>query len=300
MTMYNKLLCFHTEKGLRIYYYKRIPPNAKGLILISHGFGEHFGLYSEFIDFLLINQYGVCAYDHRAHGHSEEERGHIDQFEVLIEDMAVVVKHLKQEHQDLPLFMFGHSMGGLIAFNYGTIYPEGIQGQVFTGPAVGRPVGTRFIPKSLFTLFKRHFSRVKIYSVFARKGTRNKEFRAKLKDDPFMLKYETVGFVCEFIYRGISLAQGNASSYRLPVLFLHGKADKIIPYRASVKIFGQISSEDKTLKLYEGLYHELVREPEREEVWQDILAWLELHRRPSSRPPSISYKYHTIGIANDQ
>ncbi len=277
--MNNKILCFQTEKGIRIYYHKQIPPDARGLIMISHGFGEHFGLYEEFMDFLIKNGYGVCAYDHRAHGHSEEERGHIDRFEFFIEDMAVVVRHLKQEHQDLPLFIFGHSMGGLIAFNYGILHPEGIQGQVFTGPAVGRPVGTGFIPGSLFTLFKRYFARVKIYPVLARKGTRNKVFHAKLKDDPYMLKYETVGFICEFLYRGIALAKGNAPSYRLPVLFLHGKADRIIPYSASVEIFKQISSEDKTLKLYEGLYHELVREPEREEVWQDILAWLELRRK---------------------
>ncbi|MDR3602326.1 MAG: lysophospholipase [Desulfosporosinus sp.] len=277
--MNNKLLCIQTEEGIRIYYYKQIPLDAKGLILISHGFGEHLGLYEEFMDFLLKNGYGVFAYDHRAHGHSEEERGHIDRFEFYIEDMAVVVRYLKQEYQDLPLFMFGHSMGGLIAFNYGILHPEGIQGQIFTGPAVGRPVGTGFIPESLFNLLEHYWARVKIYSFLARKGTRNKVFRAKLKNDPYVLKYGTVGFYCEFLNRGIASAKGKAMSYRLPVLFLHGKADRIIPYRASTEIFAQISSEDKTLKLYEGLYHELVREPEREEVWQDILAWLELRRK---------------------
>jgi len=276
--MNDKLLYFQTEKGIRIYYHKQIPRDAKGLVMISHGFGEHSGLYAEFMNFLLLNRYGVCAYDHRAHGYSEEERGHIEQFEFFIEDMAVMVRQLKQEHQDLPLFMFGHSMGGLIAFNYGILHPEGIQGQVFTGPAVGRPVGTRCIPDSLFVLLKRYFARVKIYPLLARKGTRNKEFRAKIKKDPYMLKYETVGFVCEFLCRGIALARGNAASYRLPVLFLHGKADKIIPYSASLEIFEQISSQDKTLKLYEGLYHELVREPERQEVWQDVLEWLEQRR----------------------
>ena len=263
---------------MRIYYYKQIPLLAKGLIMISHGFGEHLGLYEEFMGFLLKNRYGVCAYDHRAHGHSEEDRGHIDRFEFFIEDMAVVVRHLKQEHQDLPLFMFGHSMGGLIAFNYGVLHPEGIRGQVFTGAAVGRPVGTEFIPERFFILLKRYFARVKIYPFLARKGTRNKVFRAQLKKDLYVLKYGTVGLFCEFLHGGISLAKAKASGYRLPVFFLHGKADRIIPCSASVKIFEQIISEDKTLKLYEGLYHELVREPEREEVWQDILAWLEVRR----------------------
>lgn len=269
---------FYAKKGVRIYYYLQIPQDARGIVLISHGYGEHFGLYEEFMEFLTRNGYGVCAYDHRAHGRSEEERGHIERFELLIDDMAEVVNNLKREYPELHLFTFGHSMGGLIAFTYGILHPEDIHGQIFTGPAVGRPWGTSIIPSGLFRLFKRYFARVRIYPILARKGSRNMPFRAKLKDDPYRLRYVTVGFVYEFIYRGIAWAKDNASSYHLPVLFMHGKSDKIIPYLASVEIFEEISSEDKLLKLYENLYHELVREPEREEVWRDVLEWLEQRR----------------------
>lgn len=278
--MADKTTYYQTDDGLRIYYHKRIPPDARGLILISHGFGEHYGLYDDFMDFLWESGYGLCAYDHRAHGRSEEERGHVDRFEVFIEDMAVMVGHLKADHPNLPFFMFGHSMGGLIVFNYGILYPEGIQGQIFSGAALDRAVGTRFIPEIVFTLIRRCFPKVKLYSLLAGKGTRNKAFSAEHKKDPLILKYETLGFISEFLHRGVAFARENASRYRLPAYFLHGKADKIIPYRASVDTFGQISSLDKTLKLYDGLYHELVREPEREEVWRDILAWLESHKQP--------------------
>ena len=276
MSMNN--VSFLTDKGLRIYYYLQIPQDAWGIVLISHGYGEHFGLYEEFMEFLTLNGYGVCAYDHRSHGRSEEERGHIERFELLIDDMAEVVRNLKRDYPELQLFMFGHSMGGLIAFTYGILHPEDIQGQIFTGPAVGKPWGTSLIPSGLFRLFKRYFARVRIYPILARKGSRNTALRAKLKDDPYMLRYVTVGFVYEFIYRGIAWGKDNAPKYRLPALFLHGKSDKIIPYRASVNIFKEISSEDKVLKLYESLYHELVREPEREEVWRDVLEWLEQRR----------------------
>lgn len=263
-----------TGKGIKIYYHKHVPECARGLILISHGYGEHLGLYDEFMACLINNGYGVYAYDHRAHGRSEEERGHIDRFEVLIEDMSEVVKFVKREHSDLPLFIFGHSMGGLVAFIYGSLYPEDVRGQVFSGPAVGMPWGTRYLPRGFFSFFKHYFARLKIYSLHTRMGSRNDEFRAQLKDDPYMLRYATVGFFSEFINRGITLAKENAANYQLPVLFLHGKADRIIPYRASIEMMKQIRSDDKALILYEGLYHELVREPEREQVWQDILAWL--------------------------
>ncbi|HWQ41901.1 MAG TPA: lysophospholipase [Desulfosporosinus sp.] len=273
--MNNHNLSFHTDKGIRIYYHKQIPLNARGIVLISHGYGEHFGLYEEFMDFLTKNGYGVCAYDHRSQGRSEEPRGQIDKFELFIDDMAEVVKNLKQEYPDLLLFTFGHSMGGLIAFNYGILYPEDIRGQIFTGLAVGRPWGTKFIPGGLFTLLNRFFARVKIYPVLARKGSRNRAFCTTLKKDPYILRYITVGFVYEFIYRGISIAKDNAPNYQLSALFLHGKADKIIPYWVSAEIFKKISSEDKAIKLYEKLYHELVREPERKTVWQDVLEWLD-------------------------
>lgn len=278
---------YQTSEGLRIYYHKQVPANARGLILISHGFGEYYGLYTDFIDFLSQNSYGVCAYDHRAHGYSETERGHIERFECFIEDMEEVISHLKQEHPALPLFVFGHSMGGLVAFNYGILYPDRIEGQIFSGPAVCRAAGTEHIPKFVFLLFKRYFPRVKLYTSFARKGTRNKDFLAQHRHDPLILKYETLGFISEFLHRGVAFAQENAPRYHLPALFLHGKADKIIPCRASVELYEKISSQDKTLKLYDHLYHELVREPEKEEVWQDILTWLE-KRAPYTDLPLLS------------
>jgi len=275
MHMNDHNLSFQTDKGIRIYYHKQIPPDARGIVLISHGYGEHFGLYEEFMEFLTKNGYGVCAYDHRSQGRSEEQRGQINNFELFIDDMADVVKNLKQEYPDLRLFTFGHSMGALIAFNYGILHPEDIRGQIFTGLAAGRPWGTNFIPGGLFTLLNRFLAGVRIYPALARKGSRNTVFCATLKNDPYVLRYITVGFVYEFIYRGISFAKCNASNYQLSALFLHGKSDKIIPYRASIEIFEKIGSEDKAIKLYEKLYHELVREPERKTVWRDILEWLD-------------------------
>jgi lysophospholipase len=101
------------------------------------------------------------------------------------------------------------------------------------------------------------------------------ELRKHSGGDPLVLKYATAGFFYEFIYRGVRFAQENASQYQLPCLFLHGTGDRIIPYQSSPDIFKKISSQDKKLKLYEGLYHELIQEPEQEEVLGDILSWLE-------------------------
>lgn len=266
--------CYTNPKGIKIFYRREIPKSPRGIVIICHGYGEHSGFYQEFSSFLNKNGYGVYAYDHRAHGRSEEERGHIESFNSFVDDLEVVVRHCKQENPVSPLFIFGHSMGGLIAFTYGILHPTHIRGQIFSGPALGMPWGTHLIPKGMFVLCRRFFTRTKVYHILGRRGSRNREFSASYKKDPLILKYATVGFFYEFIQSGIPWAQENARNYILPSLFLHGKADRIIPYQSSSDMFEQISSEDKELKMYPRLYHELVQEPEREQVWLDIVNWL--------------------------
>lgn len=264
-----------TAHGIKVYYRQILPVDPKAIVIVSHGYAEHSGFYIQLMEFLASYGYGVYALDHRGHGRSEEERGHLENFDSFLEDLDAVVRHVQGMHGNRPLFMFGHSMGALIAFSYGILHPEKLRGQVLTGPAVGRPAGTQWIPGWVFKLLKKTMKRYKVYPALSQRGTRNMEIRKYSGEDPLVLPYATVGFFYEFIYRGISFAQENAAQYRLPCFFLHGTADRIIPYSSSPEIFKKIASQDKSLKLYEGLYHELIQEPEREEVLQDILSWLE-------------------------
>lgn len=269
-------LQIETARSVKIFYREVHPTDQeKGIVIISHGYGEHSGYYLDLMQFLAKHGYGSYALDHCGHGLSQEERGHLDRFEVFIEDLDQFVNFVRERSPQLPLFMYGHSMGGLIAFHYGIQFPGKISGQIFTGPALGRPAGTALIPGFLFEILNQHFKRRKIYQVLSHRATRNLEIRKKSNEDPLVLKYATVGFFYEFIYRGVNAAQQKAEQYRLPCLFLHGKADRIIPFQSTPSIFKKISSCDKELKLYEGLYHELIQEPERDMVLGDILDWLE-------------------------
>lgn len=264
-----------SAQGIKIYFRQKMPTQPKAIVIVSHGYAEHSGFYIPLMEFLVSKGYGAYALDHRGHGRSEEERGHLEKFEFFLEDMDAFVNHIQGKHSELPLYLFGHSMGGLISFSYGILHPEKIHGQVFSGAAVGRPEGTEWIPNWIFKLVKRFLNRYKVYPVLSRRGTRNMEIRKYSGGDPLVLKYATAGFFYEFIGRGVQFAQENAARFSLPCLFLHGTDDLIVPYRSSTGIFKKIASEDKELKLYEGLYHELVQEPEREEVMKDILTWLD-------------------------
>lgn len=261
--------------GTEIFYRADLPEKPKGIVLISHGYGGHSGQYQHFMDFLSRNGYGVYAYDHRGHGRSRTPKGHLERYELLIEDMSALVQMIKRTHPGVPLFTFGHSMGGFVAFAYGLLQPQTLSGQIFSAPALGMPWGTGWIPEFLFELLGTHLGQLRVYHLVKRQAARDEGFRRALRTDPLALKFATVRFFYEFIHRGIRWVQQNADKYTLPCLFLHGRADKIIPYATSQTVMQQISSTDKTLKLYECLYHELLQEPERDMLMQDILQWLE-------------------------
>lgn len=263
------------EDGAKIFYYRVLPAHPKGVVLISHGYGGHSGQYEHVISSLVDNGYAAYAYDHRGHGRSEAERGHADDFSVFITDLNKVVASIKGEFPGVKLFTLGHSMGGLITFLYGIYQPGNVSGQIFAAPALTMPWGTAWIPRALFELAGRYLGRVRIYPIVRRQSSRNLKYREDVAQDPLALHYATVSFFTEFLQHGIRLAQSQASKYQLPSLFLLGTEDKIIPYEPTLKIIERTAALDKRVKLYPGLYHELLQEPEREQVIADILTWLE-------------------------
>lgn len=267
---------FINSDGVRIFYRKDVPSNPKAIIIISHGYGEHSGHYIELANFLIQNGYGIYAIDHRSHGQSEGTRGHIESFFEFISDFHELVLIVKSDYPNAAIFTFGHSMGGLIAFVYGLMHREaGLRGQIFSGPALGAPWGLYGVPFKFYEVLDKTIPKVRVYRIVKKRASRNRQYIREIEKDPFDLKYSTISFLNEFLYKGMDWAKSNAESYDLSCLFLHGKDDKIIPYRRTTDIYGKIKSEDKFLKLYEHCYHELVHEPERDIIIADILDWLE-------------------------
>lgn len=259
----------------KIFYCECIPEEPKGVVLLLHGYGNHYGYFEEFIDILYKNGYVVYAYDHKGHGRSEGDRGYIEKYETLVEDMDKVIKFIKSIHSNLPLFTYGHSMGGLISFIYGIKNPSSLNGQIFSAPALGNPWGTEYIPDNLYQFFKENSPKFRIYStVFKRKASNNRKRIRECRRDKLKLKYGTIGLFYEFIYRGISWAKNNSEKYTLPCLIMHGKEDKIIPYENSVAAFYKIKSENKNLKLFRGLNHELLHEPNNDIVISEVIKWI--------------------------
>ncbi len=262
---------FAVGGGIELYMSKNVIENPKAVIIIVHGLCEHSGRYDYVTAKLNSFGYSVYRFDNRGHGRSGGDRGHIDDFNQYIDDAEKVVAVVKKENPGLPIFMWGHSMGGFIAAAHAVKYPGRLSGQVLTGaasillPMAAGLEGVDFsasvrnpIPNSLSDKVSRDPNVVKAY-----------------QDDPLNIKEFTTGLMSETFIRGARWLMNNQANYTYPCLILHGGDDQIVTPDASRYFYEHIGSKDKELKIYDGLYHEVMNEPEKDTVLENIHQWLE-------------------------
>jgi len=265
----------HEEKilksfdGIELFFVTDLPKNMKAIIIIIHGGAEHQARY----DYITMQfnkfDYGVCRFDNRGHGRSGGKRGYIDNFHNFIDDADLIVELVKEEYSYLPVFMLGHSMGGLITCAYGIKHPMKLYGQILCGALVAEipwfndikgidveKNGEMQLPCDLTYLICRDQNVIK-----------------NAESDPLFLKYYTVKLYSSLL-SGVRWLNKNIKKYTCPCLILHGSEDKIINKTSSEYLYNEISSIDKNIKIYEGLYHEILNEFEKNIIISDINCWI--------------------------
>ncbi|MFX1251127.1 MAG: alpha/beta hydrolase [Promethearchaeota archaeon] len=269
---------FEGFKGLKIYYQSWKPDTGKpkACLLIIHGLAEHSGRYNNVVNALVPVGYTVYAHDHRGHGKSEGERGYVASFSDFVEDVNILRQIIQDQEQDVPLFILGHSMGSFIAQLYAVSYSEGLKGLILSGSGVrtGEKVSKLLVIVS------------KIASKVAPKKTLDLELKNDISrdpevikaydEDPLVFKLTTFRLGAELL-NAVSQTIKNAPKIQLPCLFQSGSEDKLI---TGVKdLYELFKVEDKTLKIYEGAWHEVYNElPDtRDLVFNDLRNWLDMH-----------------------
>ncbi|HYD04090.1 MAG TPA: alpha/beta hydrolase [Reyranella sp.] len=248
---------------------------ARDVIVIAHGYAEHSGRYANVVDRLVPLGYAVYALDHRGHGRSGGHRGMIGRMAWVVEDLHGLVAQARNENGGRRVKLLGHSMGGAVATGYAQRYPEDLSGLILSGPAIGgMPSG-----------FQRALLRA-LSAVAPKLGTVELPAEAICRDPAVVTAYRhdplvTIGKVpARTVGEMASAANAylaQAPAMTVPVLIQHGSQDLLIPPEGNRAIYAAIGSEDKTIETYEGLYHEIYNEPERESVLDDLVAWLEAH-----------------------
>ena len=259
--------------NLQIRYWPADAPRAE--VMLVHGLAEHMARYDHVASAFNAAGLSVIGIDHRMHGQSDgEHRAFVPEIETLVDDLEVLWGHLDDK---LPRFVMGHSMGGLVAALFALRHQEQIHGLILSaaGLMVRYP-----LPGPVVSLADRLGSwmpRLPLVSLSPKDITRSPETAAAYKSDPLIDNSPVRMATARSILVGGRTVLEQAHTLTLPTLMLHGGSDKIVSPASSKRLAAALSSPDKTLKIYPGLRHEILNEPEKEAVIRDILDWLNAH-----------------------
>lgn len=265
---------FEGTGGFNIYTRSWRPEEAspRAVVVIVHGFNSHSGYYAWTAQKLAENGLATYALDLRGRGLSDGERFYIDEFENYVRDVATLVETAKSENEDVPVFVLGHSAGGLIACLYALGHQSEIAGLISESFAFQLPA-----PDFALTVLKGLSHIVPHAHVLKLKNadfSRDPGVVEAMNTDPLLAnEVQPTQTVAELV-RADERLKFEIPNIKLPLLILHGTADKAARPSGSEFFFESAGSVDKTLKLYDGHFHDLLNDLEKEVVFADILYWL--------------------------
>ena len=258
--------------GLHTQFWPAGQPRA--MVVLTHGFGEHCGRYGGLADTLNAAGLSLFAYDLRGHGRSEGPRGFVPDYEDLLDDLAQVIGVAMQDCATLPLFVFGHSMGGNIVLNYALRRPAGIRGVLVSGPwlrLATQPPGWKL---ALGRLTASLLPRMPLPAAVDPGVLSHDERQVRAYvNDPLVHSTMTARLFAEVAEAG-RWALADAAALTLPALLMHGGGDRLTDPRATEEFHRDAGGSDKSLRIYPDQFHEILNESDPEPVFRDIVAWI--------------------------
>lgn len=268
---------FSGRRGLTLYYQCWLPEtDPKAILLVVHGWAEHSGRYTNLVKHIVPKGYAVCAHDHRGHGMSEGRRGYVERFSDYLDDLKTFLDLVKSEHGDIKIFLVGHSMGATIAVAYAVAAPhqQDLAGLIVSGAGIrpGSSISPALIP--LARILSILLPKMGVTVLDASTICRDQAVVDAYVNDPLVYRGKiTCRFGAEMLAT-LRRLPSEMPQIDLPILIMHGTADRLSDPEGSRMLYDRVGSSDKTLKLYEGFYHEIFNEPGHKQVLTDMEAWL--------------------------
>ena len=272
--MNKKSYFIKSKDGSNLMYYSWLPnKKIKVAIGIIHGLGEHSIRYDDFAEYFCKKGYGVYSIDLRGHGKSEGKRGHVNNFKKLIDDSEEMFINIRKENLNVPMVMFGHSLGGCIALNYlCENQSKEIDLAIISSPwlktVLEPPKFIIYIQKILVVLFPSFTLNNRLDPYHLSKNTNKVK---KYIKDPLVHNRISLKMFSE-VNKAIDKIENESEKINIPVLLLHGKKDNIISFKGTKKISKKINNSK--LILYEGLYHEPHNDLEKNEILDNYTSFI--------------------------
>lgn len=252
-------------------------PNA--LIALVHGLGEHTGRYAHVGKVMTDAGYALIGFDLRGHGKSGGARGHSPSLNVYMQDIRQFFDRMSQRYPDIPHFLYGHSLGGLLSLSYAIQYSADLKGVMITGAALRSPLQEQRVKIVAAKLLGTFLPAITIQSgLDPTTISRDQKVVDAYVSDKLVHYSTSLGFG-KAALSAIDLCFARAREFTIPLLMMHGTGDRLT-YPSGSKDFARLVGEagnDVTLKLWDGLYHELHNEPEKAEVFTSMTEWLDKH-----------------------
>jgi acylglycerol lipase len=256
-------------RGINIYYQAWVPEAVRAVLVIVHGLGEHSGRYAQLAGFLNEKGFACFALDHRGHGRSGGKRG--------LDDLDQFWKIIRQKHPDKNTFALGHSLGGLISTLWALRRPDGLKGLIISSAAYAVKIEASPIKLALGRFFSRYAPSLSMSNgLDPNYLSHDPEVVKAYIDDPLVHDRVSARFYTSFT-GAIDECQARAAELNIPILIMQSGEDRLVDPKGSELFYSRAGSQDKTLKIWEGFYHEMFNELEKDQVQGYAGQWLENH-----------------------
>ncbi|MEU6818138.1 lysophospholipase [Streptomyces sp. NPDC046860] len=258
----------HTRQGVHGALNIRAWPHPapRYLALLVHGYGEHAGRYDEVAGVLTGHGAAVYAPDHQGHGRSAGERVLIEDFEDVVTDVRTAADLARAEHPGLPLVIVGHSMGGLIAARYAQRYGSELSALVLSGPVIGE----WDLPGRLLAL-----DEIPDLPISPAALSRDPAVGAAYAADPLVWHGRMKRPTLLAFERGLAAVAAGDGTGDLPLLWLHGDDDRLVPVGGSRTGVAHLGAGRATERIFPGARHEVFHETDRVKAFAELTAFLD-------------------------
>jgi alpha-beta hydrolase superfamily lysophospholipase len=269
---------FEAADGMNLFeQWWRPEAEPKATLVIVHGYAEHSTRYTHVGEHLANQGFAVETFDLRGHGQSEGKRAFVRSFDQYLVDLEQFLERVRQRMKTKDMFLLGHSMGGAIVTLFAITRKPDVKGLILSGPALKisddiSPFLVRL--SSMIGMVLPHLPTIKLDSGGI---SRDPEIVKHYDNDPLVYRGGIPARTGAEITRATRMIEAEMETITLPMLILHGTDDRLADPEGSKSLNQRAQSQDKTLKLYEGYYHEVMNEPEKELVLADIVEWTDRH-----------------------
>ncbi len=265
---------FSSADGLKLFVRMWQVDAPRANVLLVHGYAEHSGRYAHVAESLNQAGYSLLTYDWRGHGMSGGMRAYVERFGQYVADLKGFIAHVSEAIASAPVFLMGHSAGGLVTLRYALQHQPNVKGLILSSPALKLPADLSPVLQKVSGLLGALAPKLQTVKLDSTLVSRDPAIVSYHQTNPLMYTGGTRARTGAELVKATRQIQHRFKEVEYPFYIFHGTADRITDPEGSKQLYNKAQSTDKTLKLFEGFYHETMNEPEKAQVLSDLVAWI--------------------------